>query len=119
MIIAWDRGKVQLFSCRVCGDGIYFFAGGFAGGSLRDFLLWKRGLFDRLPGGALLSVSTESKQRTTRALPWTYQGTPLDPTAKFRRSPLWVNPRTCSMWKGFVLPLGGCLVAAHFLQLAL
>ena len=27
--------------------------------------------FDRLAGGALLSVSTERRQRATRALPWT------------------------------------------------
>ena len=35
------------------------------------FCYFMRHLFDRLAGGALLSVSTERRQRTTRAAPWT------------------------------------------------
>ncbi len=35
------------------------------------FLQFSRHLFDRLAGGALLSVSTERRQRATRAAPWT------------------------------------------------
>ena len=35
------------------------------------FLQFSSRLFDRLAGGALLSVSTERRQRATRAAPWT------------------------------------------------
>ena len=35
------------------------------------FLQFSSHLFDRLAGGALLSVSTERRQRATRAAPWT------------------------------------------------
>ena len=46
--------------------------GGFLGSFLpTPFLQFSRRLFERLAGGALLSVSTERRQRTTRATPWT------------------------------------------------
>ena len=35
------------------------------------FCYFMRHLFERLAGGALLSVSTERRQRATRAAPWT------------------------------------------------
>ncbi len=46
--------------------------GGFLGSFLSiPFLQFSSRLFERLAGGALLSVSTERRQRATRALPWT------------------------------------------------